>query len=277
MNIFSVPAAKYYCGSFSGSAGPSAGSFRLFFENKLKGPRLREGTPGFVEFRDCALREVERNAFFAISNYRRSLDLMIPGAASWAHVTLYYSAFFAARALLGMFGGWVGGKHVVEVAFDSPGKQEFVIQNKKQHTTYRGPHEQLWDIFYKSVPPLDPWLDPALRYAFVPLSSVITWQTETRNQVNYDSFLACDLAANFQASFVEAKFPASLPGRLSTQFSVTEGLLLILSRFMADFGLATDALASLKPIGARKDKLTGLVFHAGNPLLGRTKWSSVLV
>lgn len=117
MNIFGVPEAKYYCSHFQQNAGKPAGSLSEYVGEVFKSVgSLREGTREYDGFRDCALREAERCLFLAISNYRRALDLMLPAASSWAQVTLYYSSYFAARALLGIFGGWIGNKMIIEVA-----------------------------------------------------------------------------------------------------------------------------------------------------------------
>lgn len=244
----------------------------------LKGvASLKEGTLEFNSYRDCVLREVERCLFLAISNYRRALDLMIPGASSWAHVTLYYSSYFAARALIGMFGGWIGNRMIIEVAASQPGNQELII-NRKVQSTYSGSHERFWDFFYGAAASLVPWVDPKIRVAITPVSSTVTWQSENRNEVNYDSFSAFQLASSFQVNFDAARFPASLPGRLSTQFSVSEGLLLITSRFVREFGLTTDALDPLAPAGPRRAKLERLVFRDRVPsLVNRTKWRSMVV
>ncbi len=230
----------------------------------------------FSSYRDCALREAERCLFLAISNYRRALDLMIPGASSLAHVTLYYSSYFAARALLGMFGGWIGNRMAVDVTASQPGNQELQV-NRKVQSTYSGSHERFWDLFYGAAASLVPWVDTKTRFAITPVSGTVTWQSENRNEVNYDSFSACQLASNFQANFDAGKFPASLPGRLSTQFSVSEGLLLITSNFVRNFGLSTDALDALMPAGPRKAKIERLVFRDRAPkLVHRTKRRSII-
>src|SRR5436853_6669677 len=143
MKLFDIPDAHYYCGGFNNTAGACSGSLAKYVEGNLRGgTSLREGTPTFNEYRDCALREVERNLLLSMSNYRRALDLMIPGASSWSFVTLYYSSFYAARAVLGMFGGLVGRKVIVEVSAGKPGQQELVIKSKKKETTYTASHEQ---------------------------------------------------------------------------------------------------------------------------------------
>src|SRR3989442_1380126 len=125
MNIFGIPEAKYFCSQFKKTPATLKVSVAEHISTVLQGVRtLKEGTVEFDAYRDCALRDVERNLFLAVSNYRRSLDLMMPGAASWAHVTLYYSSFFSARVLIGLFGGLIGRDLVVEVQKSQPGTQE---------------------------------------------------------------------------------------------------------------------------------------------------------
>src|SRR3990167_6936465 len=116
MALFGVDEARHYCGTFNGSGGTASGSLEIYVKSALTQIRsLREGTPEFDRYRDCSLRDVERRIFISVSHYRRSLDLMTPGAVWWAHVTLYYGSFFAAGALLGMFGARVLKNSRIEV------------------------------------------------------------------------------------------------------------------------------------------------------------------
>ena len=277
MQIFGVPEAKHYCRNFRRSGGDATGSLGKFVNGALKtGSSLKEGTSEFDSFRDCSLRETERCLFLAISNFRRALDLMMPVASSWAHVTLYYSSYFSARALVGMFGGWIGHKMVVEVAASQPGNQELVT--KKIQTTYNGSHDRFWDVFYRALAPLMPWVDPKVRFAITPISGNVAWQTQSRNDINYDSLSACQLAANFQSGFNPGKFPTSLPGSMSTQYSVSEALLLIACRYVREFRLMTDALDLLTPAVPRRAKIERLILRVRAPRLphGR-KWRSMIV
>lgn len=280
MRIFGVPEAKHYCRKFQGSAGHPAGSLGKYILASLKaGDSLREGTVEFDLFRDCSLRDVERCVFLAISNFRRSLDLMMPVASSWAHVTLYYSSYFSARALLGMFGGWFGHRTMIEVAASQPGNQELIVTKvTKVHTTYTGSHDSFWDIFYRAVSGLSPWVQPRFRFALTPVSNNVAWQSQNRNEVNYDSFSALELAANFQSSFNIRKFPASLPGTMSTQFYVAEGLLSITAKFLREFGLTTDGLDVLRPVMPRRGKIERLIFRDRAPSTLRVrKWRSIRI
>lgn len=270
MNIFGAPEASHYCGQFTNSVGPTAGSSLTYLTTNLKGvTTLKEGTKSFDEYRDCSLREVDRCLFLAISHYRRSLDLMIASGASWTYVTTYYGCFYTASALLRMFGGWVAGYDTtVDVSTSSPGSQELTIK-RKVPSTYKGPHQRFWDFFYSATNSLIPWVDPGLRFAITPIASSPTWQIDNRNKVNYDTFEACQLMTSFQATFLKTKFRTTLPGILNTQFAVFEALLMITCDFVRQFGLRTDALDPIRPLGTRKLKIRELIFNERSPQLSR--------
>src|SRR2546428_12425750 len=110
VRLFDLSEAQYYCKGFRGRHGTSLLSFRDLVKSlDSNGPHhFAEGQSPFDDYRDCSLRDAERRIFLAVSLYRRSLDLMHVSAAAWAHVTLYYSSFFAASAILQMFGCYVG-------------------------------------------------------------------------------------------------------------------------------------------------------------------------
>lgn len=267
MNLFDIPSAQHYCANYAAGIGPPAGSLRDFFAVQLQGvTTLTEGTPTFGAYRDCALRDAERSLFLAISHYRRSADLLIASASPWAHVTLYYGSYFAACALLGLFGGWIYNRTVVDVVVNHPGNQQLrIVRNVKS----KGTHKMFWDLFYGAVTPLHHWVDPGLLLGIQPVAGNPLWQIETRNTLNYDTFAAWQLTGQFQVSFRRSGFPGSLPGALNTQFRVFEALLKITCTFARQFGLATDALAGVNPIGTRRAKARALVFDEELPALAR--------
>jgi hypothetical protein len=165
----------------------------------------------------------------------------------------------------------------VEVRASQPGAQELWV-NRRPQSTHQGSHRRFWDLFYQAAAALNPWIDPKLRFAITPVAGNVVWQTESRNEINYDSFLACQLARDFQDTFDARKFPASLPGSLNTQFSVTGGLLAVVARFVRQFGLRTDALDGLRPPGERSVKMQRLVIQDRAPqLLHLVRWRSVIV
>lgn len=152
--IFSETEAEHFCSSFTSSFGVSENSIEYFQQYILGDQRIiiREGTPQFNQFRDCILRETERLLFLAVSHYRRSLDLMIASSSPWAHVTLYYGAWYTAKALLSMFGCSIYYKVVIDVEKGEPGNQELLLRqigNKSGQisTTYTTSHQKFWDFF----------------------------------------------------------------------------------------------------------------------------------
>ena len=91
MRLFGMLEANYYVSSFNSLTGNAEKSINDFQKNDLGARNLiiKECTPTFQQYRDCSLRDVERSLFFAVSHYRRSLDLMIPSSSPWLYVTLY--------------------------------------------------------------------------------------------------------------------------------------------------------------------------------------------
>lgn len=269
MAVFSMAEAKHYVSQYRSMRGQSQGSFRAFGGGLQRGVVYTEGTRSFDELRCYALREVDRLLFLAASNYRRSFDLMMPSASAWAHVTMYYGAFFAAKALLGMFGNWkVGKNRIIDVRLSAPGSQELAVAAFA--TTYHGSHESFWDFFYASVSPLAPLIDPSMRFAITPVAGSVKWQSDNRNDVNYDVHIAVRGMSQFQASFDGRSIPGSLPGTLSTQYRVTEGLLQLAVGFARQLGVRTDALNGLSPKGRRSTKIRKLIFAADPPSVSRS-------
>lgn len=268
MPIFGISEASHFCANYSAGAGVAAGSFRQQYGSLGVGRKFSEGTPAFAELRDCAVREVERLLFLGISNYRRSFDLLTPAASSWAHVTMYYAAYYCATSLLGMFGAWkLRGSGILDVSSGVPGTQ--FLETRTLSSSYHGSHQKFWDFFYINAAPLAPWVDPSLRFALAPFSSTVTWLIDHRNDINYDSHSACGLLATFQSSFRRSRFPSSLPGALNTQFRLTQALVAITTRFAKDLGVSTDALSLLQPAGRRKLKVRDVVLDACTPNLRR--------
>ncbi len=185
-------------------------------------------------------------------------------------MTLYYGCYYAASALLGMFGAWVNDWALVEVQAGAPGQQELVVDRKaRARSTHSGSHQRFWDLFYTACSSLMPWTPSAHRFAIQPIGGSVIWQTENRNALNYDTFAAYTLMAGFQGGFRARSFPVSLPGSMSTQFRVLEALLMIARQFARQFSLQTDALANLKPIGSRQEKMRKLILDGTAHALGR--------
>ena len=153
MRVFSILGAGHYCGNFQHISSVPQESLEDFNKRRLNSTRfIVEGTALFDEYRACALRDIERCLFLSSSHYRRALDLMIPSSSHWAHVTLYYGSWFAAHAILGMFGCQVLHNHVVEVEQSTPGSQRLnrirIGTGQNQFSLKeKGSHRQFWEVF----------------------------------------------------------------------------------------------------------------------------------
>ncbi len=279
MTLFGITEAQHYCQTFTGLGGLAVGSLDDYIAAELGTSKtLKEGTSTFNDYRDCSLRDAERCLFMAASQYRRATDLMTPAACWWAHVTLYYGTFFAASALLAMFGGRVlPRKGIVEVKSSIPGTQELVV-NRSATSTYTTSHQRFWDFFYGATKALIPWVDTPLRLGITPVSSSDIWQAKNRRDINYDSYKALELSAQFQTDFDSGTFPGSLPGVLNTQFVIFEALLELTFGYAREFALGTDALGSLTPAGTRRAKLARLVFRdRASGLARKLKRAKILI
>src|SRR6266516_4758285 len=124
MHLFDITEAHHFCAPLTAYTPGTGQSLSSFHRSLPKGStRLHEGTTQFDIHRVSLLNAVERWILFGVADYRRALDMFIPSNAPWAHVTLYYSSFFAANAILGMFGAWSHLKRLVDVESGIPHSQ----------------------------------------------------------------------------------------------------------------------------------------------------------
>lgn len=282
MRIFGITQARHYCGAYSPEGGDAEGSATSFFDAHLATrKRVREGQSVFSQYRACSLRDAERNLFLSASHYRRCLDLMLPSASPWAHVTVYYGAWFAAHALLPMFGCAVVRRSVIDVGQMTPGRQSLRIRRigskpGQEASNYGGSHQNFWDLFYRAVVPLRQLVAPTIAFALKPVSQDPVWQIERRNEVNYDSLESMTLARAFDVTFSKAAFPASLPGALATQFQIFEGLLELTFAFAKKLGLQTDGVSQFWP-GPLRHQIAAQIYGTQAPgLLRQTKKALVV-
>lgn len=258
MNLLSLDGAKHFSGHFSGHATPSA-DIRDLYENVLaKRKSFKEGEQVFNEYRDSLLREADRSFFMAVSCFRRALDLFSSSSVFWAHVSLYYSGWFAAHSILGMYGCWVQstGK-IVEVKNNAPGAQEFELAKKKYSAKNSGSHQFFWDAYYNAMQSVILWTDPSLQLAVKPISNNHTWAIEKRNLVNYSTLHAFKIMDDYSTKFDSAKFPNSLHGDVATQFQLTRALLLFCADRAKEFGLSTDVYSTS---GCRSRAIEKLIY-----------------
>ena len=282
MRAFSILGAAHYCNSFQPMANLAWDSVEDF--SRQQSSRLRqisEGTSLFDQFRVISLRETERCLFFAASHYRRALDLMIPSTIHWAHVTLYYGTWFAAKALLSMFGCQVLGKHIIEAGRSAPGSQSLVRRpigngQGQQYFSRSGSHQRFWEAFYSTVPSITHFADAKYASLLSPVSQNEMWLIEQRNRINYKVADSFKLRDAFASTLLIDPFPNNLPKELNTQYQVCEGLLMISYSFAVQFGLATDSLNSLGQQLTFKDKVRQHIYDATIPnLVGLTQGNQV--
>ncbi len=156
MRLFDLLQARHFCAPPPAVAG-SMQSLPHFHSSLPNGiTRLTEGTTRFEVHQANILNSVERWLAFSLAHYRRAFDMLVPISAPWAQVTLYYSSFYAANAVLGMFGGWIGhsktGIRVVDVERGVAGSQELRIHRKfRSPSGATGAHRVFWDVFYDAT------------------------------------------------------------------------------------------------------------------------------
>ena len=239
MRVFDITEARYFCRPLAAHM-PGVGQSLPDFHDKLGKARLVEGDNDFEIHRISLLNAVERWILFGVADYRRALDMFIPSNAPWAQVTLYYSSFFAANAILGMFGAWAHIKRLVDVENGSVTSQVLRITKKfKSPTGYTGSHQVFWDIFYDGYNSISPWIPSHLQGPTAPVNSDRAWQIDARNQVNYDMFRAFESASSLEKTFNPRKLRTSLRGPLAQQLEVTEGMLKLAIYFANDFGVSS--------------------------------------
>jgi hypothetical protein len=238
MRLFDIVEARHFCRPLPVHV-PGTGQSLVAFHNGLRTTRLTEGTPYFEVHRVSLLNAVERWILFGVADYRRALDMFIPGNAPWAHVTLYYSSFFAANAILGMFGAWVHFERLVDVDNGTVASQVLRVARRVQSPSgYKGSHKVFWDFFYEGCNIISPWVPPGLQSATQPVNNDRVWQITARNEVNYDMFSAFDGALRLNNTFNPKKL-SSLTGPLAQQLEVTESMLKLALYFANAFTLAS--------------------------------------
>lgn len=255
MRLLDLPQAQHFCrpaAAIVAAVGPQ--SLRTFHGSLPKSVTLIiEGHTTFQVHQINVLASVDQWLLFATTHYRRAMDMLVPASAPWAQVTLYYASFFAANAILGMFGGWIGHTHVgmrvVDVEHGTPGAQELRVHRKLPSPSgVTGSHRVFWDFFYDAAASIAAWAPPSLATALSPVNRDIAWQITERNDVNYDMFSAWAAAKLFHGKFRSSKL-TSLSGPLRLQFETSERLIKLALQFANDVGLETTALDGCGQIG----------------------------
>ena len=131
MRLFDITEAGHFCTPLPSHQPGTSQSLPAFHRGlSARHTLLLEGTTSFDVHRVSLLNAVERWILFGVADYRRALDMFIPSNAPWAHVTLYYSSFFGANAILGLFGGWLDHERMVDVEQGAPTSQVLRISNR---------------------------------------------------------------------------------------------------------------------------------------------------
>lgn len=247
MRLFDVPQARHFCNPpVAVTAGVGSQSLRDFHMSLKAVTRLTEGQTNFHVHQVNLLWAVDRWLLFSISHYRRAVEMLIPASLPWAQVTLYYASFFAANAILGMFGGWVGqtkdGVRVVDVEHGTENSQVLrIFRRPDPPTGVRGSHQIFWDFFYDSAAAIVAWAPDGLETALEPANGEITWQIAERNNVNYDMYHAWEASKLFVSTF-RPKHLSSLRGPVRLQLDTSETMIKLALHFAADLNIATTAL-----------------------------------
>jgi hypothetical protein len=254
MRLLDLPQAQYFCTPPPAVvAMVGTQSLRTYHGSIPKSVTLiSEGHIHFQVHQINVLASVDHWLLFATAHYRRAMDMLVPASVPWAQVTLYYASFFAANAILGMFGGWIGhldGNRVVDVEHGTPGAQELRIHRRLSSPNgAAGSHRAFWDFFYDATASIAAWAPISLATALNPINGDFAWQISERNGVNYDMFSAWTAAKLFHGTFRASRLE-SLSGPLRLQFDASERLIKLALQFAADVGLATKALEGCGQIG----------------------------
>ncbi len=261
MRLFDFTEARHFCQPLQVYQPGVGQSLSALYRNRGT-TRLAEGSLDFETHRVSLLNAVERWILFGIANYRRALDMFIPSNAPWAHVTLYYSSFFAANAILGMFGVWVNFECLVDVEHGTARNQVLLVTkhlNKKLKSPngYTGSHKVFWDLFYYGCNAISPWVPTKLQGTMSPVNNDPVWQVRVRNDVNYDMFEAFKGATLVNKTFNPRRLQ-SLSGALAEQLNLAENMLKVALYFANEFDVNSFAFEGLST-GTRGRVLRSLV------------------
>lgn len=217
---------------------------------------------------------IDRWILFAISNYKRAVEALVPCNAMWAHVTLYYASFFSANAILGMFGVWVSAnpERLVDVDSGVAGAQALRVSRRAR--AGRGTHKAFWGSFYQAAPSISPWVPGHLASALDPVNHDPLWMINERNAVNYDSCAAFDSALALANGF-DVRHLRSLRGSLGQQMESSEAILRLTCWCASECGLNTPAFSGLG-IGPRASVMRNLIRKTAPSLVNQSAVGDLL-
>jgi hypothetical protein len=262
MRLFDFTEARHFCLPLP-HYRPGVGQSLSVLHNNRGTSRLMEGSNDFEIHRVSLLNAIERWILFGIAGYRRALDMLIPSNAPLAHVTLYYSSFFAANAILGMFGAWVHFECLIDVEHGSAPNQILLVtkytsnRKLKSPNGQNGSHRIFWDFFYYGCNSISPWVPGNLQSTMSPVNNDPVWQVRARNEVNYDMSKAFDTATLLHQNFNPRRL-RSLSGPLAQQLDLAGNMLKVALYFANEFDINSFAYEGLST-GTRARALRALV------------------
>lgn len=243
MRLLTPSGARSFCQSFTGSPDTQDIDVGKHLDTFRTVRLFHEGTPEFEALRDCLLRDAERQTFLAAANFATAHRGLQAGSMSWTLVGLYYSAYFAARAILSMHGGWVdANRRWLGLTNLSPGSFEFTYSRSAHSAIPKGwgTHKAFWSVFYHAVPTLQAHAPVAHAFSLSPVQSSNTWLISNRNEMNYNSATSIKATNEFVARYDPTSIPACLPGDLKVYKNISSSLLAVVSHFRTSYGLQSD-------------------------------------
>lgn len=238
--------ASHFVGSFSAEMTSASYGVEDYIQylSISPGKTFVEGRADFSGMRDCILRESDRSLALSVNCFARALDGLRACSSYWTGVGLYYSAFFAAKAIMGMYGCWFKTpKSWIEVVDTTPGKQRLIFR-PRVYAGSGGPHQLGWRAYYAATTSLRPSAStPEAIFALNPINSSETWLIDTRNEINYNPFQAFRLKEEFEGSFDNADIPACFSGKFSTMYTVSNAFIAYARQTAIDLSLKTDVFA----------------------------------
>jgi hypothetical protein len=258
MRLFDYTQAQHFCKPLPVHVPGIGQSLASLYGNSTT-HQLREGTSAFEIHRVSLLNNVERWILFGVGQYRRAFDMFIPSNAAWAQVTLYYSSFYAANAILGMFGVWIHLNHWADVESGLSPHQIISIHRRAQGppSGYKGSHRKFWDLYYEACTSFAPWVPVELAEAITPINNDRIWQISARNEVNYDMAFAFDASLLMDATGNPKRLD-EYGGPLGQQREVTEKTLQLAVHFANEFQVSSFPFEGLHG-GPRQRALRALV------------------
>jgi hypothetical protein len=283
MRLLDLPQARHFCApSASNIAGISSQSLTSFHASLPKGGvvLLREGTTQFHVHQVSLLDSIDRWLVYSLTLYRRSVDMLVPASAPWAQVTLYYSSFFAANAILGIFGSWIGstqlGERVVDVERGVAGDQQLQVhRNLLSPNGAKGSHRKFWDFFYDGSATIAAWAPADLAHALSPVNGDFGWQIAERNRVNYDMFFAWSASTLLFDTFNRSRL-RTLSGPLQLQLEASETIIKLALYFANAVSLSTSSLEGCGATGTRQQIQKRLASQAPPNLVMQSEFYGML-